>query len=154
MLLSYLIIQHAAAIRCLSRYVYLSARIVETLEISCASYKNFRPHLPRFYDAIRLTGLAIDTARYQLAPGNRAFGVRIDGSCAGTFEETSRSIEIGPAGKDGYVKQCLWPTIDTAHAVSRTLSTVGHRGTAFNKVAWAIMRYGGQLPNPMSFVGY
>jgi hypothetical protein len=96
------------------------------------------------YDAVGLSGLAIDTARYQLTPANRAFGVRInysgssrvdpyegtslslyvidgqtlrpvldrlevdrsngdsDGNCAGTSDVISRSIEIGPAGKDGY----------------------------------------------------
>lgn len=96
------------------------------------------------YHATRVPGLAIDTARYQLTPGNRAFGVRIthsgqsrispyegtslslyvmdgqtlrpvldrlevdsskgdwDGNCAGTFDAMSRSIQIGPAGRDGY----------------------------------------------------
>lgn len=31
-------------------------------------------------DAVRFTGMALDTARWQLAPGTRAFGVRIDHS--------------------------------------------------------------------------
>lgn len=103
----------------------------------------YQPSLITF-DAVRLSGLAIDTARYQLNPGNRAFGVRVnhsgssrvnpyeatslslyvvdgqtlrpvldrlavessrgewDGNCAGTFDSTSRSIDIGPAGKEGY----------------------------------------------------
>jgi uncharacterized Zn-binding protein involved in type VI secretion len=110
------------------------------------------------YDAVRLSGLAIDTARYQLTPGNRAFGVRIkysgssrvspyegtslslyvidgqtlrpvldrlevdssngdwDGNCAGTFDAMSRSIEIGPAGKDGYA--ALKVSEKTTHSIS------------------------------------
>jgi hypothetical protein len=97
------------------------------------------------YDAVRLTGIAIDTARYQLTPNQRAFGVRIsyagssgifpfdttslnlyvvedqvvrpvlnqfivesrngdwDGVCAGSFNTTSRSIEMGLPGAEGYV---------------------------------------------------
>lgn len=97
------------------------------------------------YDAVRLKGIAIDTARYQLTPNQRAFGVRIsyagssgifpfdttslnlyvvenqvvrpvlnqfivesrsgdwDGVCTGSFNSTSRSIEIGAPGVEGYV---------------------------------------------------
>jgi hypothetical protein len=96
------------------------------------------------YDAERFSGLTLDTARYQLTPQNRAFGVRVahegssriapdssaalslyvidgqslrkvvdrlivsdsngdwDGNCAGTFNNTTRTLDIGPAGKDGY----------------------------------------------------
>ncbi len=96
------------------------------------------------YDTMRLSSLTLDTARYQLTPQNRAFGVRVfhegmsrvnpagqsvlslyvidgqslrtvvdrlivgdsngdwDGNCAGTFNETTRTLDIGPAGKDGY----------------------------------------------------
>lgn len=96
------------------------------------------------YDAVRFSGLALDTARYQITPQNRAFGVRVmhegssrvnpfaqtalslyvidgqslrtvldrltvedsggewDGNCAGTFNHTTRTLGIGPAGKDGY----------------------------------------------------
>jgi len=96
------------------------------------------------YDAVRLSAIALDTARYQLMPENRAFGVRIsysgssrvnpygatslslyvidgqrlrpvldrltietsngewDDRCAGEFSSTSRTIDIGPAGRDGY----------------------------------------------------
>jgi hypothetical protein len=96
------------------------------------------------YDAVRLSGISLDTARYQLMPENRAFGVRIshsgssrvnpyettslslyvidgqrlrpvldrltveenggewDGQCAGEFNSTSRTIDIGPGGRDGY----------------------------------------------------
>lgn len=96
------------------------------------------------YDAVRFSGLALDTARYQLTPQNRAFGVRVmhegssrvspfgetalslyvidgqslrtvldrlivensngewDGNCAGSFNNTTRSLDLGPAGKDGY----------------------------------------------------
>lgn len=96
------------------------------------------------YDAIRLDSIALDTARYQLAPGNRAFGVRVtyegssrvnpygvtalslytiegqrlrtvldnlavsessgdwDGNCAGTFNDTTRTLDIGAAGKEGF----------------------------------------------------
>jgi hypothetical protein len=110
------------------------------------------------YDAVGLSGLAIDPARYQLTPANRAFGVRInysgssrvdpyeetslslyvidgqtlhpvldrfavdssngdwDGNCAGTFDATSRSIEIGPAGKDGYA--ALKVSEKTTHSIS------------------------------------
>lgn len=96
------------------------------------------------YDAFRFSGLTLDTARYQLTPQNRAFGVRVshesssrvnpfsqtalslyvvdgqslrtvvdkfvvedtggewDGNCAGTFNNTTRTLDIGPAGKEGY----------------------------------------------------
>jgi hypothetical protein len=96
------------------------------------------------YDAIQLQSLALDTARYQLAPGNRAFGVRAnyegssrvspfeatslslytiegqrvrkvldklvvsqssgdwDGNCEGTFNDTTRTLDIGTAGTDGF----------------------------------------------------
>jgi len=96
------------------------------------------------YDAMRLSGISLDTARYQLMPENRAFGVRIshsgssrvnpynttslslyvidgqrlrpvldrltversggewDGRCSGEFNSTSRAIDVGPAGADGY----------------------------------------------------
>ncbi|MFP6559148.1 hypothetical protein WJ542_12630 [Paraburkholderia sp. B3] len=96
------------------------------------------------YDAVRFSGLALDTARYQLTPQNRAFGVRVthegpsriapfeqtalslyvvdgqslrtvldrlivensggdwDGNCAGTFNNTTRTLDLGPAGKEGY----------------------------------------------------
>lgn len=96
------------------------------------------------YDAIRLESIALDTARYQLAPGNRAFGVRLsyegssrvspyeatalslytiegqrlravldnltvsqssgdwDGNCAGTFNDTTRTLDIGAPGKEGF----------------------------------------------------
>ncbi|WP_162600692.1 hypothetical protein [Paraburkholderia sp. C35] len=96
------------------------------------------------YDAIRLSSLSLDTARYQLTPTDRAFGVRTtqgntsrvapyettalslyvidgttvrrvlerlviasntgewDGNCAGTFDTTTRTIDIGRAGSDGY----------------------------------------------------
>lgn len=96
------------------------------------------------YDAFRFTGLTLDTARYQLTPQNRAFGVRVshegssrvnpfsetvlslyvvdgqslrtvvdrlivgtsggewDGNCAGTFNDTTRTLDIGPAAKEGY----------------------------------------------------
>jgi hypothetical protein len=96
------------------------------------------------YDAVRLSGISLDTARYQLTPSNRAFGVRIsysgssridpyeatslslyvvdgqtlrpvldrlaaesstgdwDGNCAGDFSKTTRTIDIGPGGKEGY----------------------------------------------------
>lgn len=96
------------------------------------------------YDAVRLRGITIDTARYQLTNSNRAFGVRVnysgsssifpfsttslnlyvvgnkslhpvlerliveerngdwDGSCKGTFDATSRSIDIGTLGSEGY----------------------------------------------------
>ncbi|WP_322043406.1 hypothetical protein [Paraburkholderia sp. J67] len=97
------------------------------------------------YDAVRFSGLTIDTARYQLTPQNRAFGVRVshenssrvnpfgqtalslyvidgqslrtvvdrlivedsggewDGNCEGTFSNTTRSLDLGTAGKDGFV---------------------------------------------------
>jgi hypothetical protein len=97
------------------------------------------------YDAIRFSGLTLDTARYQLTPQNRAFGVRVvhegssrvnpfsqtalslyvvdgqslrtvvdrllvedsggewDGNCAGAFNNTTRTLDLGPAGKEGYV---------------------------------------------------
>jgi hypothetical protein len=97
------------------------------------------------YDAIRFSGLTLDTARYQLTPQNRAFGVRVehegssrvnpisqtalslyvvdgqslrtvvdrllvedsggewDGNCAGTFSNTTRTLDLGQAGKEGYV---------------------------------------------------
>ncbi|HEV3426896.1 MAG TPA: hypothetical protein VG320_03355 [Paraburkholderia sp.] len=97
------------------------------------------------YDAVRFSGLTIDTARYQLTPQNRAFGIRVahegssrvnpfgqtalslyvidgqslrmvvdrlivedsggewDGNCAGSFSNTTRSLDLGPAGKEGYV---------------------------------------------------
>ncbi|WP_174365297.1 hypothetical protein [uncultured Caballeronia sp.] len=96
------------------------------------------------YDAMLLSGISLDTARYQLMPENRAFGVRIshsgssrvnpydttslslyvidgqrlkpvldrltveerggewDGQCSGEFNSTSRTIDVGPAGVDGY----------------------------------------------------
>ncbi|MBN3852971.1 hypothetical protein G3N59_06220 [Paraburkholderia sp. Ac-20340] len=96
------------------------------------------------YDAVRFSGLTIDTARYQLTPQNRAFGVRVshegssrvnpfgqtalslyvvdgqslrtvvdrlivedsggewDGNCAGDFSNTTRTLDLGPAGKEGY----------------------------------------------------
>lgn len=95
-------------------------------------------------DAVQFSGLTLDTARYQVAPGLRAFGVRIqhtgssrvnpfssetlslyvndgsqlrrvmgdlvvskgngewDGSCAGEFGETKRTLAIGKPGKDGF----------------------------------------------------
>ncbi|MBN3751454.1 hypothetical protein G3N95_00760 [Paraburkholderia sp. Tr-20389] len=96
------------------------------------------------YDALRLSGVSLDTARYRLSSSDRAFGVRIthtgssrvspyestalslymtdgknvrpvldrlivtsasgdwDGNCAGTFDSTLRTIDMGPMGKDGY----------------------------------------------------
>jgi hypothetical protein len=96
------------------------------------------------YDAMRFSGLELDTAHYQLTPQNRAFGVRVthesssrvdpfeetalslyvidgqslrtvldrlmvrdsggewDGNCAGTFNDTTRTLGLGPAGKEGY----------------------------------------------------
>lgn len=98
------------------------------------------------YDAIRLSSITIDTARYQLTTNNRAFGVRVaysgssnifpfsttamtlflmddktlrsvlsnfiveessgdwDGTCAGTFKRTSRTLNIGVTGSEGYAK--------------------------------------------------
>lgn len=95
-------------------------------------------------DAIRLSSISFDTARYRLSPDNRAFGVRIthegssrvspyeltslslftvdgqtlravldrliieqsvgewDGRCAGEFDRTSRTIDMGPPGRDGF----------------------------------------------------
>jgi hypothetical protein len=97
------------------------------------------------YDAIRFSGLTLDTARYQLTPQNRAFGVRVvhegssrvnpfsqtalslyvvdgqslrtvvdrllvedsggewDGNCAGAFNNRTRTLDLGPTGKEGYV---------------------------------------------------
>lgn len=53
-------------------------------------------------DAVRLTNVAFDTARYDLAPGRRAFGLRISrvgASRANPFDETSlRLFDIGPKG--------------------------------------------------------
>jgi hypothetical protein len=96
------------------------------------------------YDAISFSGLDIDTARYQLTPQLRAFGVRVghehnsraspysmtslnlytvdgphlrrvltrltvselraeyDANGSGSSDEIQRTLEIGPAGKDGY----------------------------------------------------
>lgn len=48
-------------------------------------------------DAIRLRGIAIDTARYQLAPQTRAFGVRVD------YEGSSRVAPSGDTTLDLYV---------------------------------------------------
>ena len=48
-------------------------------------------------DAIRLTGIAIDTARYQLAPQTRAFGVRVN------YEGSSRVDPSSDATLDLYV---------------------------------------------------
>jgi hypothetical protein len=95
-------------------------------------------------DAVRFSHLSIDTARYQLKPGRRAFGVRVsyegssrvnpftetalnlyamdgralrpvldrliidtsngewDGQCAGAFDQTVRTIGMGPPGANGY----------------------------------------------------
>jgi hypothetical protein len=95
-------------------------------------------------DAVRLQGIALDTARYQLAPQTRAFGIRTsyegssrvnpysgtaldlyvveghtlrrvvtdltignsngewDGNCAGTFSDSSRTLSVGPATRNGY----------------------------------------------------
>ncbi len=53
-------------------------------------------------DAIRITNVSFDTARYDLAPGRRAFGLRIShvgASRANPFDETSlRLFDIGPKG--------------------------------------------------------
>lgn len=53
-------------------------------------------------DAVRLTSVSFDTARYDLAPGRRAFGLRISrvgASRANPFDETSlRLFDIGPKG--------------------------------------------------------
>jgi hypothetical protein len=96
------------------------------------------------FDAVRVDGIELDTARYQLKPGNRAFGVRVDysgssrvnpfgstslnlytiegqtlrklvdrlamsnysgendGACDGYLDSTTRTIDIGPAGREGY----------------------------------------------------
>ncbi len=55
-------------------------------------------------DAIRLGGVSFDTARYDVAPGRRAFGLRISregASRANPFSETSlRLFDIGPKGLD------------------------------------------------------
>ncbi|CAG9203196.1 hypothetical protein PSAB6_230172 [Paraburkholderia sabiae] len=96
------------------------------------------------YDAVRLSDVSFDTARYQVTPSDRAFGVRfthtgssrvnpyettalnlyvIEGkklrrvldrlavtsmsgesndNCAGTLDWTQRTIDMGPAGKQGF----------------------------------------------------
>lgn len=49
------------------------------------------------YDAVRFTGIAIDTARYQLTPSKRAFGVRISYSGSSTifpFSTTSLNLFV------------------------------------------------------------
>ncbi|MEN4920546.1 hypothetical protein ABE485_17880 [Achromobacter spanius] len=55
-------------------------------------------------DAVRLGGVSFDTARYDVAPGRRAFGLRISregSSRANPFSETSlRLFDIGPKGLD------------------------------------------------------
>ncbi len=95
-------------------------------------------------DAIRFSDIALDTARYQLTPAIRAFGVRVshEGAsrpnpygetslslyvlegdtlrpvldsiavdhatgewnmrCEGSYDSTTRTIAMGPAGRDGY----------------------------------------------------
>jgi hypothetical protein len=107
------------------------------------------------YDAIRLTSITIDTARYQLTSSNRAFGVRVvysgsskifpfsttamtlflmddkvlrpvlnnfivedssgdwDGTCAGSFKRTSRSLDIGGIGAEGYATLKISESIST-----------------------------------------
>ncbi|MFC4703315.1 MULTISPECIES: hypothetical protein [Paraburkholderia] len=113
------------------------------------------------YDAVRFSGLTLDTARYQLTPQNRAFGVRVthegssrinpfgqaalnlyvidgqslrtvvdglivsdsggewDGNCAGTFNNTTRILGLGPAGKEGYaalkVTELSSVTVNSVH---------------------------------------
>ncbi|HEY4073035.1 MAG TPA: hypothetical protein VGM52_08015 [Herbaspirillum sp.] len=107
-------------------------------------------------DAVRLQGIALDTARYQLAPQTRAFGVRTnyegssrvapysataldlyvmdghalrrvvanltisnsggewDGNCAGTFSDSSRTLSVGAAGRNGYA---------TLHVAEKTVGS-------------------------------
>lgn len=48
-------------------------------------------------DAIRLSGIALDTARYQLAPQTRAFGVRVE------YEGSSRVAPSGDTTLDLYL---------------------------------------------------
>ncbi|WP_250516414.1 hypothetical protein [Caballeronia sp. INDeC2] len=96
------------------------------------------------FDAVRVDSIELDTARYQLKPGNRAFGVRVNyygtsrpnpfgwtslnlytvegqtlrklvdrlvissysgennGPCDGYHDSTTRTIDIGPAGREEY----------------------------------------------------
>ncbi|WP_322029889.1 hypothetical protein [Paraburkholderia sp. J76] len=49
------------------------------------------------YDAVRFSGLALDTARYQLTPQNRAFGVRVmheSSSRVNPFGQTALSLYV------------------------------------------------------------
>ncbi|QGZ61405.1 PA3715 family protein [Paraburkholderia acidisoli] len=110
------------------------------------------------YDAMRFEKLELDTARYQLTPASRAFGVRVshggssrvspydatalslyvidggslrvvldrlvmsestgdwDGNCAGSFDATTRTLDLGPAGKDGYA--ALKVTEKSVHTIN------------------------------------
>lgn len=110
------------------------------------------------YDAVRFSGLELDTARYQLTPASRAFGVRVshegssrvnpfgatalslyvidgktlrtvldrltmsdstgdwDGNCAGTFDSTTRTLDLGTPGQDGYA--ALKVTEKSVHTIN------------------------------------
>lgn len=130
------------------------------------------------YDAFRFSGLTLDTARYQLTPQNRAFGVRVahesssrvnpfgqtalslyvidgqrlrtvvdrlivedsggewDGNCAGAFNNTTRILDIGPAGNEGYAvlkgTEKFTDTVNTVHNGDCKVDTKTGKRTSFS----------------------
>ncbi len=112
-------------------------------------------------DAIQFAHLSLDTARYQLSPGVRAFGVRVayvgssrvnpfgattlslftfvgsavhqvmskltvaqdsgewDGTCAGDFGQTQRTLSVGEPGKNGFARLRISEKTTGSHAVAK-----------------------------------
>jgi hypothetical protein len=129
------------------------------------------------FDAVAIRDLAIDTARYQLTPQQRAFGVRVDydnmsranpyeakalslyvmegstlrnvlGSlkvqessgewdenCAGTRNETARTISIGAADKSGYAALKVSTKTETTVSTLTAGNCVDHTKPAKTSIA-------------------
>lgn len=148
-------------------------------------------------DAVQFTGLTLDTARYQLAPGLRAFGVRIshrgasrvnlfhsetlnlylysgsqlrqvmsglavstssggewDGSCAGDFNETKRTLAIGKPGKGGFAS--LRVAEKSTDSRTATKGEDCEEVEVLAKTATYALNYDGSrypIPNELSAVG-
>jgi hypothetical protein len=86
------------------------------------------------YDAVRLSGISLDTARYQLTPNNRAFGVRISysgSSRVDPFDATSLSLYV----VDG---QALRLVLDRLAAESSTGEWDGNCAGDFSKMTRTI----------------
>lgn len=141
-------------------------------------------------DAYRFTGLKLDTARYQLAPGQRAFGVRIshegssrvnpfgsetlslylndgsrlrqimnkvvvsdnsgewDGSCAGDFNETTRTLSLGKPGKNGFVSLRFTEKSVDQHNVVNSDGECDYRTKAPVTATFTLDYDGSQYPVP------